>query len=88
VWAYKRPRIKHFHGVLSRNQHPYLLESRYGKVSNHEVIASFANGPKLLSCLEQFNFPVQINILYMRPLPDEHSCKKNGSAKRVMLPLS
>src|SRR5262245_40886016 len=32
MWAYKRPRIKHFHGVLSRNQHPYLLESRYGKV--------------------------------------------------------
>jgi len=26
-------RTKYFHGGLSENQHPYLLQSRYGKVS-------------------------------------------------------
>ena len=31
--ACKLLRIKHFHGVSSGNQHPYLLKSRYGKVS-------------------------------------------------------
>src|SRR5215211_1262736 len=25
---------KYFHGVSSRNQHPYVLKSRYGKVSS------------------------------------------------------
>ena len=32
MWAYKLLRTKHFHGVSSGNQHPYLLKSRYGKV--------------------------------------------------------
>ena len=31
--AYKSLRIKHFHGVSAGDQHPYLLKSRYGKVS-------------------------------------------------------
>src|SRR5215216_4007472 len=31
--AYKPLRTKHFHGISSGNQHPYLLKSRYGKVS-------------------------------------------------------
>ena len=30
--AYNLLRTKHFHGVSSGNQHPYLLKSRYGKV--------------------------------------------------------
>jgi hypothetical protein len=34
IWACKLLRTKHFHGVSSGNQHPYLLKSRYGKVSN------------------------------------------------------
>mgnify|MGYP006996099461 CR=1 FL=1 len=33
MWAYKPLRTKCFHGVSSGNQHPYLLKSRYGKVS-------------------------------------------------------
>src|SRR5215211_5307974 len=33
MWAYKLLRTKYFHGVSSGNQHPYLLKSRYGKVS-------------------------------------------------------
>jgi hypothetical protein len=33
--ACKRLRKKHFHGVLSGNQHPYLLKSRYGKVGSN-----------------------------------------------------
>ena len=33
LWSYKRLRIKHFHRVSSGNQRPYLLKSRYGKVS-------------------------------------------------------
>ena len=33
IWAYKLLRTKYFHGVSSGNQHPYLLKSRYGKVS-------------------------------------------------------
>ena len=33
MWAYKLLRTKHFHGVSSGNQPPYLLKSRYGKVS-------------------------------------------------------
>jgi hypothetical protein len=32
MWAYKLLRTKHFHGVSSGNQPPYLLKSRYGKV--------------------------------------------------------
>src|SRR4029450_5474907 len=32
MWACKCLRTKHFHGVSSGNQHPYLLKSRYGKV--------------------------------------------------------
>ena len=31
--ASKPLRIKHFHGVSAGNEHPYLLKSRYGKVS-------------------------------------------------------
>src|SRR5262245_11381680 len=31
--AYKPLRIKRFHRVSTGNQHPYLLKSRYGKVS-------------------------------------------------------
>src|SRR5262249_33430543 len=34
IWAYKGLRIKHFHGVSSRNQHSYLLKSRNGKVTH------------------------------------------------------
>ena len=34
MWACKRLRTKHFHGISSGNQHPYLLKSRYGKVSH------------------------------------------------------
>ena len=33
IWACKLLRTKYFHGVSSGNQHPYLLKSRYGKVS-------------------------------------------------------
>ena len=33
MWAYKPLRTKYFHGVSPGNQHPYLLKSRYGKVS-------------------------------------------------------
>jgi len=33
MWACKHLRTKHFHRVSSGNQHPYLLKSRYGKVS-------------------------------------------------------
>src|SRR5215217_6403986 len=33
MWACKCLRIKHFHEVSSGNQPPYLLKSRYGKVS-------------------------------------------------------
>src|SRR5512138_2061812 len=39
-WACNLLRTKHFHGVSSRNQPPYLLKSRYGKVSllnNHSL---------------------------------------------------
>ena len=35
IWAYNLLRTKHFHGVSSGNQHPYLLKSRYGKVRQH-----------------------------------------------------
>src|SRR6266446_708895 len=35
MWAYNHLRTKHFHGVSSRNQHPYLLKSRYGKVRSY-----------------------------------------------------
>src|SRR5262245_4287616 len=31
--AYKSLRAKYFHGVSAGNQHPYLLKSRYGKVT-------------------------------------------------------
>ena len=34
TWACKRLSTKHFHEVSLGNQHPYLLKSRYGKVSN------------------------------------------------------
>src|SRR6266446_561441 len=34
MWAYNLLRTKHFHGALSGNQHPCLLKSRYGKVSD------------------------------------------------------
>ena len=34
IWAHNLLRTKHFHEVSSGNQHPYLLKSRYGKVSN------------------------------------------------------
>jgi len=33
IWACNLLSTKHFHGVSSGNQHPYLLTSRYGKVS-------------------------------------------------------
>ena len=32
MWTYNFLRTKHFHGISSGNQHPYLLKSRYGKV--------------------------------------------------------
>jgi len=32
MWACKRLRTKHFHGVLSGNSPPYVVKSRYGKV--------------------------------------------------------
>ena len=33
MWAYKLLKTKYFHGVSSGNQPPYVLKSRYGKVS-------------------------------------------------------
>src|ERR671929_1549672 len=33
MWSYKPLRTKYFHGISSGNQPPYLLKSRYGKVS-------------------------------------------------------
>jgi hypothetical protein len=45
MWAYKLLRTKYFHGVSSGNQPPYLLKSRYGKVS--ELL------PKVFAILKQ-----------------------------------
>ena len=46
--ACKRLRTKHFHEVSSRNQHLYLLKSRYGKVSLLCVLGS-DDAPQSLS---------------------------------------
>src|SRR4029453_7931791 len=47
MWACKCLRTKHFHGVSSGNQHPYLLKSRYGKVSAERLSATPAwQGPR------------------------------------------
>ena len=55
MWAYNLLRTKHFHGVSSGNQHPYLLKSRYGKVSllalqrHFRVLTKFAHVESRLS---------------------------------------
>jgi len=33
MWAYNHLRVRYFHGVSAGKRHPYLLTSRYGKVS-------------------------------------------------------
>src|SRR4030095_5181456 len=49
MWAHNLLRTKHFHGVPSGNQHPYLLKSRYGKVSliNLPVVSYYEIGTAL-----------------------------------------
>src|SRR5512138_1572296 len=42
-WACNLLRTKHFHGVSSRNQPPYLLKSRYGKVSIRVYLSTEKN---------------------------------------------
>jgi hypothetical protein len=66
MWTYKILKTKYFHGVSSRNKHPYLLTSRYGKVRNLQEIRARVSLTGLVltgdTCMRRIAFRILLAI--------------------------
>ena len=86
MWACKRLRTKHFHGVSSRNQHPYLLKSRYGKVrSLHTPLVGFALAPSLAFFIMTWDNLLNIVVHPWAGVRSDHTWTRWGRRKPWIL---